>query len=310
MKRRATYALLTAATFSSACLQPKDGDVDEARDALPRAESIQINVPDSSGASKPAALGQISDMYKLTRATAGVLNGGAAVVLILVRTVTLFPPTTVSGETYTWGPWDGNALSPAQYRLIVSRQADGDYEWSFEGRRKADGASAPFEAVVAGEATPGTPGRGSGVFTMDFEVAERLDPVGNTGEGTLSVSYDLETNPATLTIDWEDAHARAVEYKYSEAADGSGDFQLTTFDDSWDIGTAFETWEMRTRWNATGAGRSDARLSGGDLGTTSHIVTECWNASYATTYHIDTAGWQGVQGSESACAYPTSKLPD
>ena len=306
MMRRASYAMLTAATFTTACLQPKEG-VDGARDALPRAEELKINLPEDS-AQKAAAVGEISDLYKLTRATAGVLNGGAAVVLILVRTVTLFPPTSVSGDTYTWGPWDGNALQPAQYRLTVSQQADGDYEWSLEGRRKADGAAAPFEAVVAGEATPGTPGRGSGTFTMDFVVAEKLDPVGNTGEGVISVSYDLESAPASLTIDWEDAAQRSVEYSYSEAADGSGDFEFTSFDDSDDPAPGFETLTVRSRWNATGAGRSDARISGGDLGSVSHFVAECWNASYATTYHIDTAGWQGEQGSEASCVYAESEL--
>jgi hypothetical protein len=293
---------LAALAASSACLPRKgeEGDVNGARDALPRAESLRVNVPEG-GANKPAGVGQTSDLYALTRATAGTLNGGAAVVLVVVRAVTLLPPTSVDGDAYVWGPWDGNALQPSQYRLVVRAEEDGDYAWSLEGRRKH--TAGEFKMVISGVATPGEPGRGSGTLTMDFNVAEALDPIGNRGEGVLSLTYDLETEPATLHIDWEGLAGHTVSYDYSEGRDGSGTFDFVNFEDTDDAGTAFETLEISSKWKASGAGRSDAHISGGDLGAARHQVTECWNTSYAVTYHIDTVGWQGIQGDASSCVF-------
>ncbi len=303
MSRR-TALILAPFVLATACLPPEKaggGDVNDARDALPRAETLKINVPEDGAAAKPAGLGQTSDLYALTRVTAGTLNGGAAAVLLVVRAVTLLPPTTMDDGAYIWGPWGGHALQPSEYRLVVRGEDDGDYAWTLEGRRKSSSGS--FRTVISGVATPGEPGRGSGTMIMDFEVAEELDPVGNGGEGVVSVTYDLESDPATIQIDWEGPGGRTVEYGYAEARDGAGDFDFVAFEDTDDTGVAPETLHIHSQWLASGEGRSDARVSGGDLGAASHFITECWDGGFAVTYHLDTVGWQGEQGAEAACVF-------
>src|SRR5262249_20674212 len=256
--KRATTALLCIAVLG-ACLEKQGtggGDVNEARNALPSADYLKIDVPASQGKD----LGTLSGAYVLTRGVTTIVNGGAAAILILARTITLFPPSSIQDGTLIWGPWDGNALQPSQYRMTATLQSNGDWTWTFEGRRKADGSSAPFRAFLTGIATPGHPGRGSGSFTIDFSVAEALDPVGNAGQGPLAVAYDLESEPKTLTVNWDNvvnlpqgATPESVEYRYSEDAHGAGDFQFTAFGDTPDPGPLAETIEMRSRWNATGA---------------------------------------------------------
>jgi hypothetical protein len=195
--------------------------------------------------------------------------------------------------------------------MTASRQSGGDWTWTFEGRRKADGASAPFKAFLTGVATPGRPGRGSGSFTIDFSVAEELDPVGNTGEGTLAVVYDLESEPKTLSVNWEDPALpqASVDYAYSEALDGSGDFQFTAFGDTDDPGPLAETIEMRSRWNATGAGRGDARVHDGDLDL-SVTASECWGTAFTVVYRTDSAGWKPTEGDPAACAFANPAFPE
>ncbi len=134
--KRATTALFCVAALG-ACLEKPGaggGDVNEARNALPSADYLKIAVPESQGKD----LGELSGAYQLTRGVTGIVNGGAAAILILARTIALFPPTSIHGGQLIWGPWDGNALQPSQYRMTAARQSDGDWTWTFEGRRKAD----------------------------------------------------------------------------------------------------------------------------------------------------------------------------
>jgi hypothetical protein len=308
--KRSTATLLLLTVFG-ACVKENTGTVEEARASLPSSENLRIAVPESQG----KELGELSDAYVLTRGVTGIVNGGAAIILILAKTVTSFPPTSVEGSTFIWGPWGGNALQPAEYRMTVTRQSDGDYHWTFEGRRKADGAGAPFRTVLNGIATPGeSPGHGSGSFQIDFNIAEVLDPVGNSGEGTLAVTYDLESEPKTLDVHWEDVGGdptASVDYKYSETHDGAGDFQFTALADSEDPGPLADVIEMRSRWNATGAGRADARIASGDNPEVLQVTaSECWNNSFALVYRTDSADWMPTVGDPASCAFTSPALPE
>src|SRR5262249_5684496 len=146
-------------------------------------------------------VGDVALTYLITRTVAGVLNGSSALILGLAKTITDFPVTSVQGDTYIWGPWS-EALKPGEYRMTVKLTSNGDYAWAIEGRAKA--TQDPFKAVVSGVATPGHPHRGSGSFTFDCDVAHAIDPYGGCNDGgQVSVSYDLEHNPATIMLDAE-----------------------------------------------------------------------------------------------------------
>jgi hypothetical protein len=306
--------------------QPQ-ADVDAIREALPQASAIQVRVPGASAAMAPATgaggvatrvdalLGQTADFYRLTRGVSVDLNLGAAHVLILVRTIVSFPVTSIDGDTYVWGPWS-DALNPSEYRLAVREPAAGEYAWSLEGRRKAD-AGAAFQPVVAGVARPGQPLRGSGQFTMDFDTAEALDPAGNDGQGRLDVDYDLEGSPRQVIMDYARLETppggapslTTFHYEYREQDGGAGDFVFTVHGDLDDNGSAWELADIRSRWLATGAGRSDVRLTGGDLGNLTVTGSECWDTSFGRVYWTDSAGWQATEGDVADCAFATPAMP-
>ena len=64
---------------------------------------------------------------------------------------------------------------------------------------------------------------------------------------------------------------------------------------------------IRSRWNATGAGRADAKISGGDLsleGVTEVTTSECWDSNFGVTFAITTPQIVDLDhsaGAESAC---------
>jgi hypothetical protein len=280
--------------------------------AMPRAQDVEIKVPTSdtarhvSSSGTSALVGQVADFYTLTRSVTLSLNGGTAWTLVLVHTIAGFPVTSVDGDTLVWGPWDGDALAPSQYRLTAV-QVDGDdgddWAWSLEGRRKADGAGAPFQSVVSGVAQGG-----HGTMSLDFDVAEALDPLANDGQGQLEVQYDLAA--ASVAMDY--AHAddepgqpeqiTTFHYEYDAAADGSGVFLFDLHDDLDHDGSAWEHASVTSAWLGTGAGRSDFTITDGDAGPVGVSGAECWDASFLRVYFTATADWAPTEGDPAACA--------
>jgi hypothetical protein len=63
---------------------------------------------------------------------------------------------------------------------------------------------------------------------------------------------------------------------------------------------------VRSRWQFSGAGRSDVQMKTLDGGVTIS-ESECWDTSYASLYWQDS--WQSGKGwgSESSCVFPTAE---
>jgi hypothetical protein len=307
MKTNLKLLSLLFATSLAGCPE-QGGDVDSARNAFPK--DLEIAVPEQ--ASKLAAqLGELSPAYVTTRTVAAGLNGGMAWVGLTIRVITAFPVSDVQDDSLIWGPWT-DALNPSIYRLRMTDNRDGSWDWSLEGHLKSQ-PTAAFRAAAYGTAHEGSPGRGTGTFTLDFEVSEELDPVGNNGHGKVVVTYDLESSPIVLTLDADrDDLDQPVQWHYDFRghADGSGDFVLSAHADL-DNGGADEVAEIRSRWNAQGAGRSDAHVSGGDLGVTVQVsASECWDTSFLRVYYADSANWLPTEGDPAACAFADASLPD
>src|SRR5262245_39920954 len=105
---RITSSVTLAASLSLgllACVPPNDDADPGIRRALPRAEDVQIKLPGNAAIAGDKVVGDLATWYVVTRDITRDLNGGTAWVLILVHTIVQFPPTTVDGDTYTWGPW-------------------------------------------------------------------------------------------------------------------------------------------------------------------------------------------------------------
>jgi hypothetical protein len=298
-----------------ACIPPNDDADPGIRRALPRAEDVEIRLPEN--AQKPSeakAVGDLAAWYVVTREITRNLNGGTAWVLIVVHTVVQFPPTTVEGNTYTWGPWSG-ALDPAQYRLVVTDLENGSYGWTLDGDSKIDTAENNFETIISGTAWPGeVEGQGHGDFTIDFDAAERVNPVDNDAQGVVGIAYDLVARHLDMTIaSTEDRDGVPTpvnyDYSYTEAADGGGDMVFQAHADTEDEGGLAEDAVVRSRWLASGDGRADVRLSSGDLLDLSVTASQCWDDHFGEVYYSDSAGFVPPSGAETDCAFATSDLP-
>jgi hypothetical protein len=301
-----------------ACVQqdPSPKDIDR---AIPTSDQVAIKLPDSTKTARTASgeddvVGQLATWYVATRDVTRTFNGGSAWVLVLIHAIVQTPVTTVSGNVYTWGP-GSQPLDPAEYKLDVTALADGTFAYKLSGRSKT-AANAQFEVVIDGTADP-RPGddKGSGEFTIDFDAGKRVNPIDSSdAKGLIDATYDLAKGHLDLAITSTDAlgHPIAADYAYNQAADGGGDM---TFDVSGDAGggPALETITLRSRWLATGAGRADARIAGGDLGALQATASECWDIGFKRVFYIDALTNGGTlsasEGQVAACAFATADLP-
>jgi hypothetical protein len=290
----------------------QENDVHPVARVIPTANDVQIRVPDQAATASERTIGQLADYYVLTRTISRDLNAGAAWVLLTVHFVVQFPPTSSDGDTYTWGPY-ADALAPAEWRLTVTELADGSYDWNLDGRSRTV-ADASFENLIWGNAVPGAQDhRGTGDFTIDFDAAERVDPIDNDARGQVAVTYDLENRDGTsatlaMSIDSYETDAQGndvpvhFDYGYAEVDDGAGELLFAIHGDLDDEGALAEEAEIRSSWLATGAGRADVTARGGDLGELEVSATECWDTSFARVYYADSQQWMPTEGDPSACA--------
>jgi hypothetical protein len=290
---------------ATGCVKQDSAPSDEIGRAIPTSDQVAIKLPGQS-----RMVGDVAPYYVVTRGVTATFNGGSAWVLILIHSIVQFPVTSVSGNTYTWGPWSG-ALDPAEYKLDVTANADGTYDYTLSGRSKTV-ANSSFEAVIDGHADP-TPGelKGNGEFLIDFDASKRVNPI-DTGDakGQVDAHYDLAARHLDLHIMSTNANNEPVtaDYAYNAGTDGSGDM---TFSAQADIGGTplAENLVIRSRWLSTGDGRSDARIDGGDLGATEANASECWNSLFREVYYTDSVNFAPTEGDAGACAYATSDLP-
>ncbi|MEO6771749.1 MAG: hypothetical protein ABI467_01850 [Kofleriaceae bacterium] len=300
----ATCVMTLAAT---GCIRKDATPTDEIDHALPTADQVKIKLPQ---AGQTRTIGDLATYYLVTRDATVTFNGGSAWVLTLIHAIVQYPVTTVNGSTYTWGPWS-SALDPAEYKLDVTANSDGTFDYALSGRNKTV-AGSQFEMVITGNADP-TPGelQGNGEFFIDFDASKRVDPIDNANaKGTVDARYDLEAKQLALHIVSTDANNSPVQadYAYAEGTDGSGDM---TFDVEGNAGgtALLEDMTIRSRWTATGSGRGDARVAGGDLGTTQAIASECWGTDFRRTFYTDNANFLPTEGDAATCAFTDVDLP-
>ncbi len=308
-------SLLAAATATLslvACVKQDDGTPNIDR-SLPTADQVSIKVPKSTTSARTAdgdVLGQLAPYYVITLGVTTTFNGGTGWVLALIHAIVQTPPTTIKDNVYTWGP-GSNALDPADYKLVVTANASGTFDYQLSGKSKTL-ANAKFETLIDGTADP-RPGedKGNGSFTVDFDASKDVNPIQNgDAKGVMDVHYDLAKAHIDLTLTSTDAQGApaAVDYAYTAAADGGGDM---TFGVDANVGgtPALETLTLHSRWLGTGAGRTDARITGGDLGIVQVTASECWSTSFGRVYYHDSNNFSPTEGAESSCAFASSIFP-
>jgi hypothetical protein len=295
----------TAAISLVACVK-QDAPPDAISRALPTADQVSIKLPVASN----RTIGDLAEWYVATRNVTLMFNGGTAWVLVLLHAIVQYPVTSISGDTYTWGPFS-NALDPAEYKLDVKDMGDGTYQYTFSGRSKTQ-ANSTFEVVIDGVADPRKGDlQGNGKFLLDFDAGRRVNPIDGdpNARGQVEVNYDLAQRHLGLTIMTTDSAGKLVsaDYAYNETADGGGDM---VFDVDGDAGggAALESITLRSRWLSTGIGRADARITGGDAGT-GVTASECWDKQFARVFYQDSLGFSPTEGKVSDCAFATADLP-
>jgi hypothetical protein len=302
--KTALAATAFASLIATGCVK-QDAPPDDIARAIPTADQVSIKLP-----AQARSLGAVADYYKVTRDVTRSLNGGSAWVLILIHTIVQYPVTSINGNVYTWGPWS-DTLDPAEYRLDVTANADGTYDYKLSGRSKTV-AGSTFEGIIDGHADP-TPGelQGNGDFAIDFDASRRVNPIdAGDAKGQVTVTYDLAARHLDMHAMAPDANGNpaSFDYAYNEALDHGGDM---VFNANADIGgtTLAENLVLRSRWQADGQGRGDGRITGGDLGSVQAVASECWNGLFGRVFYTDNVNWQPTEGSATACVYGTADLP-
>ena len=307
MSKLLTSVLTASCVVSLAatgCIK-QDGPPDEIARAIPTDEQVRIKLP-----AQARTVGELSSYYVVTRDVTRTLNGGTGWVLVLIHAIVQYPVTSINGNVYTWGPWS-DALDPAEYKLDVTANGDGTYDYQLSGRNKTVSGS-QFEVVIDGYADPRAGDlKGNGDFSLDFDAGRRVNPVDSgDAKGKITVQYDLSARHLDMLAQAPDDNGNPAmfEYAYNETLDGGGDMVFNVTADGG--GTALpENIVIRSRWQADGAGRGDARLAGGDLGTAQAIASECWSSLFRRVYYTDNANFEPTEGDVAACAYGTADLP-
>jgi hypothetical protein len=299
-------SFLAASCFVSlvACVKQDDAPTGIER-ALPTTDQVSIKLPEQH----TRTIGQLANWYVATRDITHSFNGGTGWVLVLLHSIVKLPVTTVSGDTYTWGP-GSDALDPADYKLDVHAKGDGTYTYQLSGRSKTD-SNAAFEVVIDGTSDPRKGDlAGNGHFLIDFDAGHRVNPIDNSdAKGSVDVHYDLAARHLDLAIMSTDIFGQPAlaDYAYNES-DAGGDMTLG-FSSNVGGGPALESATLHSRWLNSGAGRADGLIGGGDLGALKATASECWDGSFKRVFYTDSVTFAATEGQEASCAFLTADVP-
>lgn len=293
-----------AAVLVLAACQPVP-TADEYASILPD-ERVAVNLPAPEAGAR--AQGELSELYALTANTTDDVNGMIAGILVAVDTVTEFPATWSDTEenTAVWGPWM-DALDPVATMLWVHHDVETDeYEWAIAQRPRASTSDEDWVAVIVGHVNAGaTEAISSGSFAIDFSAASAVNPL-ETASGAFYTEYDIRADGVSAVAAFEGfsegGDALDAGYSYEQTFGGDGAMDLVAKGDIHESGSAEETIVVRSRWMSTGAGRSDAYITEGDLGDVVATASDCWDTSFLSTYWIDSWGGESY-GDVATCAF-------
>lgn len=329
MTKVALTLALTLALGAGACARA-DG-ADEFRDGVPTHDDVTLALPGggnqqsalTAGATtvtQGALLGDRAELYTLTRDITVMVNAGTVAVLTLVKTITEFSPTLVGANVAVWGPHT-ESLSPNTWQLTVTRTAPGQFSYEMKAKPKAADDTA-YLTILSGHhnlANPGVhrrenlPAYGSGDFVLDWDNAQML-PEHDTNVGKASFTYSRQNPLSEVDIavtftqirDKDTDMLIDAKYDYAATPGAGGNFQFKVIKDAITTSPALETLTVRSRWQETGAGRSDVNFSGGDLGATGATANECWDSNFLSAYETNSYNDPAkMWGDVASCVFPT-----
>jgi len=251
-----------------------------------------------------------ASFYEFTRQITDGVDNGTFQIISVVAAVTSYPPSSVNDTAAVWGP-GGDALDPVNWRVTVTQVATGEFDYEVDGRPHGDTNDADFQAIVTGHGYGKShPSYRSGTLTVYGSVLQALDPSESNG-GTAKITYDARTYPRTVTADitTSDGSGQWYDASVTHGADGSGELQLTALaDTATPADGKNESVDENSRWDATGAGRADVKLTGGDYGSTVVLVSQCWSATFAQSYYTDNVNYQPTTGDAASCVFAQAQF--
>ena len=271
---------------------------------VPLRGQVQLNVPATNGG-QALSVGETSAFYEITRALSLDINSHVAWVFDIVEAIVALPPTSTEGNTAVWGPSEPEGLERLSHRFTVVDNGDGTFSYALDARLKGSTDDADFVTVFEGHATPGEDDKGTGDLTVHLGSRRALIDAPCDVVGDLQITYDAASEPRALDIvssgvadECRGERPTDAHYLYTEAADASGTMDyafrqnLHRLDEDKPLD---EVFAVRSRWLGDGAGRSDVRISEGEVpgdlaaalpnsGAVSVDVVECWDALFGLVY--------------------------
>ncbi|MCB9689999.1 MAG: hypothetical protein H6738_20880 [Alphaproteobacteria bacterium] len=300
------FLLCTTLIAASACTDP---EVDELRAAFPNDRMLLDDAALRNAGARSA--GEPSDYYLETMDAITDTNAGIGEILAGLDEITSFRPTwEPSSRTALWGPWLEDGLYS---QLWMRGELDGTYQWALQIRPEQstdqDWVSAISGRVEAGADETASTGR----MQIDFTAIDGAG-AGEGETGRMAVAYDIREDGAEVTLAVgqfaEDGSIPAdgrVHYDY-DADGGLFDFDVVGELNEEGDGSTLENLQIRSRWDATGAGRADARVGGGELGPLTYYEIECWDAGKTVVFTENNADLTR-SGDAAACVYADASYP-
>lgn len=296
----------------------------------PGAGGASASGGDGIGSSQQALLGATADLYNVTRSVSTELNNDARSILELLRNIMRQPASSRTADGRIWGPFTPGGLDPLTYQVTVTRQRPGVFRFAIDIRARGAQLASDFKPMLDGTVTRAAlDGRGTGSFTIHFDNRRALSPE-TCEQGEVTFRFDDTQPAATVDVDFagfgsqsahnaqcriEPPHDASYHYDRSPGGGGNFTFRLQTNVHRAEEGKpALEVWAVRSRWLASGSGRADVQISGGEVtgdlkaqGWRDPFVagTQCWNNSFQTIYETSAPPKVlfATAGDPAACAF-------
>ncbi len=321
-------AAVAVAIAASGCTLEKKDDVSEYREAIPQADAVTVDGPETaqgqsstmsggSGllATGPAGGGSFAQWYGWTREVRDGVNAITASVLGSVWYVVHTEPTEIGEDNAIWGPYT-DALEPASWRFRAERVAEYEYDYFLEGRPKTSTSDDDYVVVLTGKGYGARSDKhGDGYFLVDLDAAGELDPLKHQNDsGTVKITHDLPHDigtrlgalPRIIKAEIDPAGEPWLTITSTANEDNTGQLEVGAFVDIDESkATAPEDVDILSRWQATGAGRADITIANGDVPVSLGIVeaVECWGTDFTRVYYGDSVDFAPTEGDMTACAY-------
>jgi hypothetical protein len=324
-----------AAFIMSAGCSLQTADASKFREPIPQASQVALAIAGStvSGTTTQAAHAtgvhlqdgpgsggggtsptDYASYYAFTRSITDSVDTVTTEILGEVVAVTNLPPTTIDANHAVWGPGSSDALDPVSWKLTVTATGGGQYTYEVDGRPHLSTNDADWKAILTGQGYDDTsPSYQSGSFVVDNDAMAALDPTSTTSTGTVSITYDARAYPlnAAATVTPNDGTGQHYDVSVVHAVDGSGVMSLTALADISTPPTGVnENVAENSRWDSTGAGRADVKMTGGEFGTTTVMVSQCWSDEFAQTYYTDSVDYEPTTGQASSCVFAQASFAD